>query len=256
MCTATQAFYDGLADDYHLMFEDWDSAIEEQAAVISKILKSACGGLHTLSILDCACGIGTQTLGLARLGYNIVGCDLSPMAIQRASQESRLRKLNVRFMSVDMLNLAETDLQPFNAVICMDNVFPHFDSDDLLAHAARELREKLKPGGVLITSIRDYDRLILERPTIQGPFFFGSQGARRISLQIWDWFDQNRYRFHIVFASERSTGWQIRHHTSTYRALLQEELVAILKNEGFTNMRWILPAECGYHQPILLAHRT
>lgn len=39
-------------------------------------------------ILDCACGIGTQTLGLAGAGYRVHGTDLSPEAVRRARTAS------------------------------------------------------------------------------------------------------------------------------------------------------------------------
>ena len=59
-------FYEELASFYHLIFEDWDKSILQQGDILSKLLP-----LATIAdpILDCACGIGTQALALAKLGY-------------------------------------------------------------------------------------------------------------------------------------------------------------------------------------------
>src|ERR1700736_5531060 len=45
-------------------------------------------------VLDCACGIGTQALGLARAGYNVEGTDLSRAEIERAKAEAFSRGLD------------------------------------------------------------------------------------------------------------------------------------------------------------------
>jgi len=67
MASAIDTFYDDLADHYHLIFEDWNRSIENQAAILGPLLEK-----HTdraiPHVLDCACGIGTQTLGLANKG--------------------------------------------------------------------------------------------------------------------------------------------------------------------------------------------
>jgi hypothetical protein len=53
------SFYEPLADHYHLIFDDWNSAIERQAKILNGLLAAQIRG-HPLKILDCACGIGTQ----------------------------------------------------------------------------------------------------------------------------------------------------------------------------------------------------
>ena len=39
-------------------------------------------------MLDCACGIGTQALGLAAVGYEMEGSDISSGEIDRAQREA------------------------------------------------------------------------------------------------------------------------------------------------------------------------
>ena len=66
MDTSTDGFYDDFAAHYHLLWEDWEVSLAWQAAAIATILgrESAAAGA---TVLDCACGIGTQALGLAKL---------------------------------------------------------------------------------------------------------------------------------------------------------------------------------------------
>jgi glycine/sarcosine N-methyltransferase len=245
--------YDDLAEQYHLIFENWELSVKRQAAVLSSILHRNCGLTTTSTILDCACGIGTQSLGLAELGFRVTGCDISPRAVERARLEALRRKLNIQFSVANMLNLRCLANTNFDAVICMDNSLPHLESAEHLLEAAGQIRSRLHPGGFLMASIRDYDHLAEERPSVQGPSFYLDHGRRRIVFQVWDWVDARRYIFHLYITRELANGWQTFHTSGLYRAIRQDELVAILSQAGFKNPRWLAPANSSFYQPIVLA---
>ena len=65
--------YDELAAHYDQIFEDWEASIARQATILSGILDRECGDKRPVRVLDCACGIGTQSLGLAMKGFDITG---------------------------------------------------------------------------------------------------------------------------------------------------------------------------------------
>jgi glycine/sarcosine N-methyltransferase len=253
MAEGVKHFYDRLASNYHLIFEDWDASMKRQAAALGAILERECGAPKALRVLDCACGIGTQTLGLASLGFTVTACDLSPASVERARAEAAKRRLNVQLFVADMLDLTEIPGREFDAVICMDNALPHLESDEQLSQAATQIRRKLRAGATFMGSIRDYDRLVLERPAVQEPAFFSDRGSRRIVHQVWDWSDERRYAFHLYITREVQGAWESQHYVSNYRAVLREEVGRILQAAGFVGCRWILPAESGFYQPIVLA---
>ncbi|HLJ28228.1 MAG TPA: class I SAM-dependent methyltransferase [Candidatus Angelobacter sp.] len=245
--------YDELADQYHLIFENWDSSIERQAAVLGPILERECGPSGATRILDCACGIGTQALGLAKLGFRVTGWDVSPRAVERARLESSRRGAELQLSVASMLDLTSLQGSQFDAVICMDNALPHLENTDQLIQAAAQIRIRLRPKGLFMASIRDYDRLIAERPATQGPSFYSDHGHRRIVFQVWDWMDDRRYIFHLYITREIENRWQTFHACATYRAVLRDELAEALERAGFINMRWLFTAESGFYQPIILA---
>lgn len=88
MAEGIKSFYNQLASNYHLIFEDWEASIRRQAAALGAILEKECGPAATVKVLDCACGIGTQALGLAELGFQVTACDLSPLAVERICKEA------------------------------------------------------------------------------------------------------------------------------------------------------------------------
>ena len=151
-----EAFYDELAEFYHLMFEDWNRSIAAQAAVIGPILERYTGKASPY-VLDCACGIGTQTLGLAQRGHILVGSDLSRAAVARASKEAQLRNLDVTFHVADMRTLSTVPEAGFDAVLVADNALPHLLSQSDLERAVGGIAGKLKDSGILLVTIRDYD---------------------------------------------------------------------------------------------------
>lgn len=247
--------YDEFAAHYHLIFENWDASIARQAAVFTRILNRECGNTRPIRLLDCACGIGTQSLGLAMDGFDVTGCDVSSGAIRRARSEASKRGLSIPFFVANMTRLSPIPQSNFDAVICIDNALPHLETNGELLQAAQQIYGKLRPGGSFIGSIRDYDQLVVERPTNQQPNFYSDDGRRRVVFQIYDWVDERRYRFHLYITRNSESAWHTVHFTSTYRAVLRNELRDILLQAGFASVRWLLPPESGFYQPIFIAQR-
>jgi glycine/sarcosine N-methyltransferase len=246
-------FYDSLAPHYHLIFEDWDKSIERQAAILHSLLEAQ-SGAGPRTILDCACGIGTQAIGLARHGHRVTGSDLSPAAVERAKREAQCRGLNIAFMVSDMTSLAGIEERGFDVVLALDNALPHLAPAGL-RNAVSAMSTKLRPGGIFLASTRDYDALIRERPTVQGPSFYGRDGQRRIVHQLWDWIDRERYALHMYITHQTDGHWETRHFVSEYRCLQRGELSRALASAGLEGIRWLMPDESGFYQPVVIARK-
>ncbi|HET9023840.1 MAG TPA: class I SAM-dependent methyltransferase, partial [Burkholderiaceae bacterium] len=79
----TASFYGSLTPLFHLVYPDWEASVHKQARDLDSLIREFWGdGCRRVS--DVACGIGTQTLGLAQLGYQVAGSDLCAEAIDRA----------------------------------------------------------------------------------------------------------------------------------------------------------------------------
>ena len=124
----TADFYDKLAPFYHLIFENWQSSIARQATALDSIIRSAVGP-YAHSVLDVACGIGTQAIGLAARGYRVTASDISAGAVQRARLESNQRNLTIEFSVADMRAAYSHHKQTFDIVLCADNSLPHLLTD-------------------------------------------------------------------------------------------------------------------------------
>ena len=129
MNDSVERFYDQLADDYHLIYADWQQSISWHSRVLDQIIHARLGPLP-ISVLDCACGIGTQAIGLAARGYDVHATDLSAVAVARAKREARALGVSLTFGVADMRALQTQVEGVFDVVISCDNALPHLLSDE------------------------------------------------------------------------------------------------------------------------------
>jgi glycine/sarcosine N-methyltransferase len=253
-------FYEDLAADYHLMFQDWWASATWQGEVLTDLLHRA-GVDPPASVYDCTCGIGTQALPLAAHGFRVTGSDLSAAAVERARAEAQARGIDVRLDVADI-----RDLPPgrYDAVVSFDNSLPHLLTDADLAAAVRSIRGCLDTGGPFLASIRDYDAILRDGTAGVLPVVHGSGDARRIVGQAWEWAgDRRTVRINVFIlrpdspdspdSLDSSAGWHAAVRSATYRALRRAELTAALEAGGFGEVRWLSPEESGYYQPVVIA---
>jgi glycine/sarcosine N-methyltransferase len=253
MSGSVECFYDDLAEYYHLIFEDWDRSIARQASILGPLLERYAGKM-TPKVLDCACGIGTQALGLAQRGHVVMASDLSRAAVERGCHEAQKRGLTIEFYVADMKNLDAVPATDVDVVLAADNALPHMVSQEELTTALREIAGKLRDGGVFVATVRDYDNLLASRPTMQAPAFYEGRDGERIVHQVWHW-HENRYQVHLYLTLKSGGGWIVKHFSALYRALLRSELNDALQMAGFSELQWLETSETSFYQPIVVARK-
>jgi glycine/sarcosine N-methyltransferase len=246
------SLYDAMAEHYHLIFQDWEASMRRQGGIIASLLPPP---TSVGPVLDCACGIGTQCLALAERGFQIDASDLSPSEAARAQQEAAARGLPIRVWVDDMRTLEKAPTGHYGTVLCMDNALPHLDSDENIGLALCAMSRRLRPGGSLVLSLRDYGTVMRERPTAMPPTFFNDDGSRRIVFQVWDWLDDRRYAVHLYISRQIGQGWADHHFVGRYRAVSSDEVAAMARAAGFVEVRILAPADTGFYQPIITAVR-
>jgi glycine/sarcosine N-methyltransferase len=139
-------FYDLLAGDYHLLFEDWQQSVLRQGEVLGRILSQRVAD-RPLSVLDCCCGIGTQAIGLALQGHRVVARDVSPRAVERARREAAESGVSIQCAVSDLRYPATRPAGEFDAVLACDNSLPHLLTDAELATPVAGLPPLSRSGG-------------------------------------------------------------------------------------------------------------
>ena len=97
--------------------------------------------------LDLGCGTGTNSIYLARHGWEVVGVDFSAVAIRRARRRARRAGVDVRFYRADVTDLSFLD-GPFDLALdigCLHGVPP-----ERWERYAEGLARLVRPGGVYL----------------------------------------------------------------------------------------------------------
>ena len=97
------------------------------------------------AVLDAGCGLGEHTIHLTRLGYDVVGIDFAPPAVDRARANAERHGVAARFEVADALRL--DGLTGFDTVL--DSALFHVFGDADRARYVRSLRGVCRPGATV-----------------------------------------------------------------------------------------------------------
>ena len=249
----TQRFYDSMASHYDKLFLDWHTTTREQAVILDKLFRDH-GFDKSARILDCACGIGTQAIGVAGLGYCVTGSDISDAELAEAAARAAENNFSIRLVHADFRALSDTFEEQFDIVICMDNALPHMLTKEDLVAAVKSIAGQTVPGGIFVASIRDYDAILMDKPPYSPPYIHNNERGQRVSFQIWSWKEDN-YKL-IQYIIDDGESLDIHKFECEYRATRREELTALLRMNGFEEVSWKFLEETDFYQPIVVARKS
>lgn len=128
------SFYDELTGDVRY---------DEYALYVDRIIKEYCPDAKI--VLDAACGTGSMTVRLAKLGYDMIGVDQSIGMLDVAKNKSDDRVL---YLCQDLTQL---DLYgTIDACVCALDSFNHIESEGKLLEAFKKISLFTVEGGILI----------------------------------------------------------------------------------------------------------
>ena len=142
--TEVASSYDALAPHYdaftdHANYPTWVRSLEALARR---------HGLAGRRALDLGCGTGSSLLPLLELGYDAVGCDVSPGMLERAAH--RL-PADVPLVLADMRALPE--LGSFDLIWALNDGLNYLAEAADLRRAIAEVASRLRPGGIFLFDV-------------------------------------------------------------------------------------------------------
>lgn len=219
--------------------------------MLDSVIRDIWGDVST--ILDVSCGIGTQALGLAKLGYQVTASDLSLEEVSRAEREAAARDLAIEFSVADMREASSHHKRQFDIVMSCDNSVPHLLSDDDILTAFEQFYKCTRPGGGCIITVRDYETEDLSKQQIKSYGIREENGIRWLLWQVWDphppTYDVTMY-FVEDCGKPQCTTYVMR---STYYAVGTNKLVSLMTEAGFADVRKL---DGGFFQPMIIGRRV
>ncbi len=132
------ALYDTLMDDV-----DYDAWARHYAELLSPAPKSR--------IFELGCGTGNLTMKLAKMGFDLVGTDLSPEMIAFAQEKARKAGLHPQFAVQDMTRFTSPRKVP--SIFCSCDGINYLTTLSQVKSCFFRVFENLKPGGTFAFDI-------------------------------------------------------------------------------------------------------
>lgn len=249
----TESFYDQLSPYYKYVFRDWNASVEGHAVILDGVIREYFGN-HVRSILDAACGIGTQTIGLAQRGYQLTASDISKGELEKARLEALQRHLDIDFRVVDMRHLQQTFDTKFDLVIACDNAVPHLLSDEEIQQTFREFYQVTSEPGGCIISVRDYEAMERGGRRLYARQVHDIPEGKIVVFDCWD-FDGEFYDITMYIVED--TG-QVTVNTHVirggrYYCVSISKLETLMKEAGF---KTVITLKERFFQPLLIGLKT
>jgi glycine/sarcosine N-methyltransferase len=216
-------FYDKLASSYDNM-TSFDKRFKKE----DKHFKSIVDKHKIFSALDAGAGTGFHSLLLASLGVDVTAVDISNKMLRQAKKHASEMQLKIRTVQSDFLSIPKSIDAKFDAIFCLGNSLPHL-SLKALHKTFKIFFRMLHPGGIIISQILNYNRILHGEERIQNV----RHSETFTSIRYYD-FHKRTFRFNILTIHHPVN----RRSTHTFNSILhypiyQENLSEIVSKSGF-----------------------
>ena len=144
--------------------ERWDRrhaevrATQEPSSFLEEIFQSDQGSIPRGKALDIATGTGRNAIFLAERGFEVVGIDISPIALAEAQRWAKEKSLVIAWQQAD---LEQTELSPGHYDLVLNFNY-------LQRSLVPQIKQTLKPGGWVIFETYLIDQQAIGHPNNPG----------------------------------------------------------------------------------------
>ena len=227
-------FYGGLAADYDWIFDDQTLAsgyavnAPGPARLLARIDPAS-------TVLDAACGTGTDAAALARRGFRVHATDASPAMVEVAAARFAREALKIPLQRCLWADLPSAIGERFDVVLCTGNALVHAAGRDAMVQALTGLRRMARPGGHVVVDSRNWEKLHAQRQIVQMADRVVTRGGRRCwVLYAWEVPDRlgDEHIAHLVFIFDNDGQVEPREYQIRFRPFAISELRARLELAG------------------------
>ena len=224
--------YSAIPSHYDREAEHYDAFNEEGSRLINRTVENILRKHRVETVLDFSCGTGSQVFWLAKLGYEVVGCDINSKMLKIAKSKARKEKLSVKLLKGDMRTLA---VGQFDGVITIFNAVGHLTKLDF-EKAMGNVSRNLKDGGLYIFDINNLVYLMkddrITELTIDWQKISGDTTFRDIQYSTIDG-DGILTSYTTSCVQKGSNRMNITRSTQSLQVYSAEQLRAMLRRNGF-----------------------
>lgn len=137
---------------YHILYQDRN--VEEATSFVQKLIQKL-NLPKGIRVLDLACGKGRHSITLNKMGFDVVGADLSVNSIAQAKVHENDR---LNFIVHDMREVIPNE--QFGAILNLFTSFGYFDEMNDNLKVLKSCHEMLANKGILVIDFMNADNVI------------------------------------------------------------------------------------------------
>jgi SAM-dependent methyltransferase len=179
-------YYENFAADYDWIFDN--DALANGFAINHPAMSRLLGQTEPgRTVLDAACGTGSNAAALARRGYRVLATDGSDAMVAMAAARFRREHLEIPVARCLWADLPAVVDERFDVALCIGNSLVHADSREAMIGALTGLRQMARPGGHVVVDSRNWEKLHAERRIVRvADRAVTRDGRRCISMYVWE----------------------------------------------------------------------
>lgn len=187
-------------------------------------------GIVPKKVLDIACGEGSFAVGMAKLGYEVIGIDQSPQMIALAESRAAEEGALVDFFVEDMRSIPF--FNEFDLVTCFFDSLNYMLTIKDLQEAFQNAYQALKPGGFFIFDMNTIFGLAVE--WMQAKTYVQNEADDFIEIHRQEYDYENQIAtMHITIFKEQGALWERIDEAHHERGYPIADLQYLLTQMGF-----------------------
>lgn len=216
-------FYDGVSHSYDRMI-----SFSERIASEEPRFRDLVNKYSVRSALDAGAGSGFHSILLAKCGVRVTAVDISGEMLRKLGQNAKNYDLQIKTLRSDFLKL-HFPVSSFDAVFCLGNSLVHLPLQGQLQKVIKNFVNPLKPGGIMVVQILNYDRIMERKEPIQSVKKSGDD----LYIRYYD-FHKKQILFNLLKINMVSLSHDL--HTVPIQPISSTGLKNILNKSGFGNI--------------------
>lgn len=216
------------AVDYDRMI-DWQARLKREAPFFQRVFAEGNAG----KVLDAACGTGHHAILFASWGIKVSGIDDSGDMINKARKSAVEAGWDIDFRTGGFKDIGLEFTEEFDVVTCIGNSLPHIKLRESLTQAFSSFYNSLKPGGLLVIQMRNYQRVIAREEKFMPLNTRIDDGKEFLYLRITEP-GTDFVTFNIVvFMKDEAGNWSYRVETEKLKPWIARDIEDSLNKTGF-----------------------
>ncbi len=217
-------FYDGISGFYDKMI-DFEKNLELRIDAYKKIFPA------NGNVVDIGCGVGLDSIALAKNGHNVTAFDISPQMIEMVKVNSGKYGVEIKTGVFSFDTIHKNYYGKFDNVVSVGNTIAHLTKKELPG-SFKKIFALLKPGGKAFLHILNYSAILKKKKRINN--IANRDGA--VIIRFYD-FENEHVKFNILsFPLNNPKEFDL--FTTNHYPHTKKEIESALRSAGFTKIKF------------------